>query len=143
MLGEINENKQKKWRILIADDHVDTTEVLKVRFQIAGCEVVTAYNGADAFDRFRESTDAGHEIDLCVLDYEMPQMKGDVAAVAILELCKEKNILAPQMLIFTGSTDQNLILRLNAAEIGIILIKPHGLDELEKFIHRFETAQKK
>lgn len=133
--------ENKKWRVLIADDDEGTVEMLKTRFNLAGFDCLTAFNGADAVEEYALSVADDKEVHFCVLDYEMPKMKGDVAAVEILNLSRTQKLVPPDIIIFTGSTDANLMLRLQTAEIGIALIKPQGLNQLEKIINRFEKAQ--
>lgn len=124
-------------KVLIADDDADTVGALKWRFERAEFEVFQAYNGLEAVQTFQKQLELGNLISLCVLDYGMPLMKGSVAATEIIELCKEKGVLCPEIIIFTGSTDANLMLRLQTAEIGVALIKPQGLKQLERIINRF------
>lgn len=131
----------KKWRVLIADDDEGTVAMLKCRFDLAGFDVLTAYNGAEAVNEYEQSIADGRDVHFCVLDYEMPALKGDVAAVNILQKAREASLVSPDIVIFTGSTDANLMLRLQTAEIGIALIKPQGLRQLEKIINRFEREQ--
>lgn len=139
MQNELPNGTNKKWRVLIADDDPDTVAMLQTRFGLAGFDVLTARDGAEAVGAFKMATDAHKDVHFCVLDYEMPYIKGDVAATEILDLSKEQELVPPEIVIFTGSTDANLMIRLQTAEIGIALIKPQGLRQLERIINRFEA----
>jgi len=131
-----------KWSVLIADDDEGTISLLKFRFELADFCVFTALNGDEAIRIYERELNAGNVIPFCVLDFEMPIIKGDVAAVSIIEMCREKSVIPPEIVIFTGSTDANLMLRLQTAEIGIALIKPQGLKQLEKILNRFVGEDK-
>ncbi|TMK16480.1 MAG: adenylate/guanylate cyclase domain-containing response regulator [Alphaproteobacteria bacterium] len=65
-------------RILVADDNPTNLEVLRVRLNAHGYEVVTAVDGEDALRRAREL-----EPDLVLLDIMMPRMDGWAAREAL------------------------------------------------------------
>lgn len=138
----MNENpiNGRKWRVLIADDDADTVEMLDTKFIRGGFETVTAKDGAEALFKFSDELREERHFDLCVLDYAMPRVKGDVAATQIQKICEEENCEPPEVIIFTGSSDANLMLRLQTAEIGVALIKPQGLRQLERIIDRFGSV---
>jgi adenylate cyclase len=58
-------------RILVVDDFPDNVDILKMRLESQGYEVVTAANGVEALDRTRELIP-----DLVLLDIMMPRMDG-------------------------------------------------------------------
>jgi adenylate cyclase len=58
-------------RILVADDNLTNLEVLRVRLNAHGYEVVTPVDGEDALRRAREL-----EPDLVLLDIMMPRLDG-------------------------------------------------------------------
>jgi DNA-binding response OmpR family regulator len=57
--------------ILVADDDEDILALLEVRLELAGYEVVTARNGAEALRKAQEQLP-----DLAVLDVMMPGLNG-------------------------------------------------------------------
>ena len=57
--------------ILVADDDEDILALLEVRLELAGYEVVTARNGAEALRKAQEQLP-----DLAVLDVMMPKLDG-------------------------------------------------------------------
>ena len=61
----------KKSKILIVDDTVDTVELLKKRFQAEGYETAEAYDGEEGLEKVREE-----KPDLIVLDIMMPKIDG-------------------------------------------------------------------
>ncbi|MDI6890979.1 MAG: response regulator [Thermodesulfovibrionales bacterium] len=62
---------KKKIKILIADDAVDTVELLKKRFHSEGYDTAEAYNGEEALKQVAECNP-----DLIVLDIMMPKIDG-------------------------------------------------------------------
>jgi DNA-binding response OmpR family regulator len=63
-------------RILIADDNVETVDILRARLVHSGYEIVTARDGEEALARVRET-----QPDLILLDIMMPGLDG-------LEVCR-------------------------------------------------------
>ena len=68
--------------ILCADDSLSVLEGWKRLLELKGYDVLTASDGTEAFQEF-----VSHPVDLVLLDYHMPHMKGDVAA-AYMKSCK-------------------------------------------------------
>jgi two-component system, sensor histidine kinase and response regulator len=62
---------EKKNKILIVDDAMDTVELLRKRFHSEGYDTAEAYNGSEALQLVSE-----YEPDLIVLDVMMPIMDG-------------------------------------------------------------------
>ena len=62
---------ERKSKILIVDDAVDTVELLKKRFRSEGYDTAEAYNGEEGLQRVAEFNP-----DLVVLDVMMPKMDG-------------------------------------------------------------------
>ena len=60
-----------KIKILIADDEVDILEVMAKKIAAAGLEVMTAFDGQDAWEKIRQFVP-----DIVVLDLTMPRMSG-------------------------------------------------------------------
>ncbi|MCG8511026.1 MAG: response regulator [Rhodospirillales bacterium] len=59
--------------VLIADDNERVRAILTASFEDVGCSVIEANNGSDALKAFEQSA---KEIDLVVLDMDMPQIRG-------------------------------------------------------------------
>ncbi len=58
-------------RILIVDDEVQLVEMVKMRLEAAGYEVISAYDGQDGFDKAKKN-----KPDLIILDLMLPKMDG-------------------------------------------------------------------
>ena len=68
---------EKKVKILIVDDNIDTVELLTKRFRAEGYEIAAAHDGEEALRKVRE-----YVPDLVVLDIMMPKIDG-------LEVCRQ------------------------------------------------------
>ena len=62
---------EKKSKILIVDDAVDTVELLKKRLRFEGYDTAEAYDGEEALKRVAE-----YDPDLIILDVLMPKLDG-------------------------------------------------------------------
>ena len=58
-------------RILIVDDEVQLVEMVKMRLEAAGYEVISAYDGREGFDKAKKD-----KPDLIILDLMLPKMDG-------------------------------------------------------------------
>lgn len=60
-----------KKKILLVDDEMQLAEVVKMRLEANGYDVLTAYDGKDAFDKARTQ-----KPDLIILDLMLPKIDG-------------------------------------------------------------------
>ena len=58
-------------RILIVDDEVHLVEMVKMRLEAAGYEIISAYDGQEGFDKAKRD-----KPDLIILDLMLPKMDG-------------------------------------------------------------------
>ncbi len=58
-------------KILVVEDDINLSELIKMRLEENGFEVVTAYDGVDAISQVRKNTP-----DLIVLDLMLPKLDG-------------------------------------------------------------------
>lgn len=76
--------------VMIVDDEPDMREILKLHCELLGWSVVAeAGDGVQAFLRAAE-----HQPAFVILDYKMPQMRGDEAAARIREVAPSTTIVA-------------------------------------------------
>jgi len=66
-----------KGKILVADDEISIRQIVEARLKMAGYEVVTAADGAEAVELVKTE-----QPNLIVLDIMMPKMDG-------LQVCRE------------------------------------------------------
>jgi len=67
----ITTNESKKDRILVIDDETQLIEMVQIRLEANGYEVITANNGQEGVDKAKDENP-----DLIILDIMMPVMDG-------------------------------------------------------------------
>ena len=94
-------------RILVVDDDPTNLEVLRVRLNAHGYEVVTAVDGEDALNRAR-----GVAPDLVLLDVMMPKLDG----ISVVRELKQDNTLrfTPIILVTAKSDTRDVVIGLEA-----------------------------
>ena len=110
--------QNKKACILVADDEKEIREVLELLLRSEGYQVVIACNGAEALEF------AGEQIDLYILDVNMPQLNGFMAGAEI-----RKRFDAPMMFLtaYSGESDKVMGFSVGADDY---LVKPFSNMEL-------------
>ena len=79
-----NAQRQRPFKILIADDYPDNVRLLSVRLRNEGYEYITAMDGEEALEQMR-----GEQPDLALLDVNMPHKDG---FVVLKEMRSDPNI---------------------------------------------------
>jgi DNA-binding response OmpR family regulator len=125
--------QQVKCRVLLIDDHEDTSEMLKLLLGEEDYVVKTAASVQQAL-----SFAAGDEFDLYVLDKRLPDGSG-------LELCKKLNEITPQVpcIFYTGDAYEVHRVEAMAAGADAYVAKPdiEGLIEnINKLLARTQCA---
>ena len=111
---------QRSLRVLVVDDESVPRDVVQKYLVADGHEVITAASGAEALDRFAQST-----FDLVVTDHTMPGMNGTQLAGSIKAARPGQPIL-----MVTGVTDTSLDNRQSPAGVDLMLMKPIPRKEL-------------
>ena len=88
---------KEKPLILIADDETDIRDVVKMKLEASGFEVVEAADGEEALKKAQELSP-----DIIILDVVMPKMDGVSALFKLKEDEKTKGI---KVFLFTGKGD--------------------------------------
>ena len=110
-------------RILIIDDEQIVLEVLRKILEREGYEVVTAFNGAEGIELFRQKP-----CDLVITDMVMPEKDG---LQTILDLRKETPDLAVIAMSGGGTISKERYLAVAGYLDGIITItKPFSLESI-------------
>lgn len=76
-----------KKRVLLAEDHPGTIEVMQTELEVLGYEVVVAQDGQEAVEKA-----AAESPDIIVMDIIMPKLDGFQAAARIRENPRTKDI---------------------------------------------------
>jgi len=112
------EREHRAHRILVVDDELIIRETVKRALVLDGHMVETAATGREALCLFEQD-----KFDLVVLDYEMPDMKGDELSLLIKALAPNQSIA-----ILTGYREA--VVRSVLTDVDLILTKPFNPQEL-------------
>jgi len=116
-------------KVLIVDDEVELVDMLKVRAENAGYEIITAYDGQEALDKAR-----AEKPDIVVLDILLPKLDG-------YQVCRmlkfDKTMEKTPIIILTAlvqKEDRDWGKRVMA---DVYITKPFNADELMEKLDSF------
>lgn len=107
--------------ILVVDDDPEILQALETYFQMEGCRVTSATNGADALSALKNE----HAFDLVLLDVVLPEMNG----FEVLRRSQEMGTNSP-VLMMSGRGDQEDILKGFGLGAQDYIVKPFDAEEL-------------
>lgn len=110
--------KNKKNYILVADDEKEIREILKLLLSGEGYEVLTVTNGREVLENIKQ------EIDLYILDVNMPELSGFMTAA---EIRKEYDV--PIIFLTAYSSESDKVMGFSAGADDYI-VKPFSNMEL-------------
>jgi DNA-binding response OmpR family regulator len=118
---QLPEPSDQTIRILLVDDEVRLTELLRLELGVEGYEVEVASDGASGLIKARSQP----EPDLIVLDWNLPDFSG----VDICQRIRSSGVTTP-ILMLTGHDD--IADRVKALDAGVddYLVKPFSIEEL-------------
>jgi len=124
---------EKKIKILIVDDAIDTVELLRKRFHSEGYDTAEAYDGEEALKRVDE-----YNPDLIVLDVMMPKMDG-YEVCRRLKTDENRKYIPVLMLTAKGEVES----KVKGLEIGAddYLSKPFDYKELSARVKSLLTIK--
>ncbi len=110
-------------KILVIDDDISINELIKVNLELAGYQVVQAFDGIKGFALAKQELPS-----LVVLDVMMPEVDGFTVAKRIRENEDTKNIPIIMLTALSHLTD-----KVNGFNIGVddYLVKPFEMEELQ------------
>ncbi len=115
-------------KILIVDDDIAVIKILKIRLEQAGYEVISAVDGDEGWDKFKDERP-----DLVVLDIILPSIDGDT----LCELIKGEGSSTP-VIMLTGKTLAGDMEDAFKAGADVYINKPydpkHLLEHVKKLI---------
>jgi len=123
-------NGPSKLRVLVVEDHADTTESMAVLLRLHGHEVDVAPDGPTAL-----RIAAQNPPDVALLDIGLPGMDGFEVARRLQERPGKK----PLLVAVTGYGQEEDRRRSEQAGIDLHLLKPVDPEQLEKLLARFKT----
>jgi DNA-binding response OmpR family regulator len=120
--------KAKK-RILIVDDDPDIVILIKYHLEAEGYQIITAYNGLEAFDQITK-----HAPDLIVLDIMMPKVDGWVVCHSVKNTTATRDI---KIIILAAKTQiRSKIKGLYIMQADLYMTKPFDLEDLSENIFK-------
>ena len=114
-------------KVLIADDDFISQQILSLMLQKYCKEIILASNGLEAIEKFREHPD----LDLILMDSQMPEMNGYDAAQEIRKMDQKIRIIAQTAFTMQGEVEQAI-----AAGCNGCLSKPIKKDQLLEYIRQ-------
>ena len=123
----------RAWRILVVEDEQDTAETLGILLRFHGYEVLTAADGPAAL-ALAQSSDP----DVVLLDLGLPRMDGFEVARRLRE---QQPQARPLLVAITGFGADEDRVRSYQAGIDLHLTKPVSVDELLRFLEKFQTIK--
>jgi PAS domain S-box-containing protein len=127
-----------EWRgsgtLLLVDDEATVREVITEIVEQLGFSVLSAADGREALDLYRERRE---EITVVVLDMTMPHMDGE-------ETFRELRRLNPgvRVILSSGYAEQDVVSRFAGKGLSGFIQKPYTLDELRTTLSRVMSAGK-
>ncbi|MCL2763896.1 MAG: response regulator [Treponema sp.] len=115
-------------KLLVVDDSSVIRMIIKVSIDMLQMEAVEAQNGIEALEILSEKY---NEIDLVLLDWNMPEMSGYDVLVEIKNNALYKDI--PVMMVTTEGQRSNIVAAVKAGAANY-LTKPFTSEELEEKI---------
>ena len=122
-----------KRKILLVDDEVDFVELMTMRFEANGYEVITANNGKDALDRVKKD-----KPDAILLDIMMPEMDG----LTVLKNIRSEDARIPIFITTAFSNEERVKTAVRYNANGFI-VKTQDLGaEIKNITQAIEIAEK-
>ena len=119
----------KPAKILVVDDEPQLVELLKMRLEVMGYSVLTAYDGQEGLAKATQE-----HPDLILLDIMMPKMDG---CETLSRLKQQPETRAIPVIMLTAKGDTHSITRLQALRATDYFIKPFDATELLAFIRKY------
>jgi len=115
-------------KLLVVDDSAIIRKIIKAAADVLQMETEEAQDGIEALEKLSECYE---EINLVLLDWNMPEMNGYDVLVEIKNTDKYKHI--PVMMVTTEGQKSNIVAAVRAGAANY-LTKPFTVEELESKI---------
>ena len=125
--ADVEENQMKKLKILIAEDDKSSEKFIAILVQKLSKEIINVRTGTEAVEACRNHPD----IDLVLMDIQMPDMDGYEATRQIRQFNKDMVIIAQTAFALTGDREKAI-----AAGCNDYISKPIKKDELLEVMQR-------
>ncbi len=130
-------NHTMKGAVLVMDDQEMLREVAAAMLEELGYEAITAEDGEQAVDKYRQSLSQGAPIDLVIMDLTVPGgMGGADSARNILKLDGNAKIM-----VCSGHAADDVVTRYQDYGFCGVIGKPYNFDELSRAIDAVLSEQ--
>lgn len=123
----------RAWRVLVVEDEQDTAETMSMLLRYHGYEVATAPDGPAALMLAGTLSP-----EIVLLDLGLPRMDGLEVARRLRE---QAHPVRPLLVAITGFGTEEDRVRSYEAGIDLHLTKPVSMEELLRFLEKFQTVQ--
>jgi len=114
--------------ILLVDDDVDLLENTAFMIKSTGCEIITAENGIDAVERYKEVKPS-----LVIMDIKMPKMDGYDAFFKIKQYDSDAKVI----LITAYTPDEKKHLKAKSLNLITTISKPYTFEQIEDLVSKY------
>jgi CheY-like chemotaxis protein len=116
-------------KVLVIDDNAETREVLSLYFEHENIDYELVDNGTEGLDSILKN-----QFDLILLDLAMPEFSG----IDVIHSLKDDGIFESRnIVIFTASSDPEVLEDLKNCGAKEIFKKPCSLEDLEELVERY------
>lgn len=122
-------------KILVMDDQDTIRYVIGEMLANHGFEVTLAKNGNEAIEYYRQSMECNEPFDILLLDLTVPGDMGGQEAIAFLRDINPE----VKAIVCSGYADNPVIKECERYGFCDMIVKPYGLDELMKVLHRVRS----
>jgi len=112
-------------KILLVDDEEGIQLLYQEEFQDEGYEVVSAFTGEEALEKFKSESP-----DLVILDIQMPGMNG-------IEVLRQMKMIAPQLPVILSTAYHEYKQDLSAWASDEYIVKSPDLQKLKETIRKY------
>lgn len=117
-----------KKMVLLVDDDLDLLENTAYMIKSAGFEVITAENGLEAVDKFKEIKPS-----LVIMDIKMPKMDGYDAFFKIKQFDQDAKII----LITAYTLDEKKLFKAKSMNLITTISKPYSFEIIEELVTKY------
>jgi CheY-like chemotaxis protein len=122
-----------KRKILVVDDEVDFVELMKLRLEANGYEVITANNGKDALDKVKKDKPSA-----VILDIMMPEIDG----LEVLKKIRSEDTRIPVFITTAFSNEERIKIAGRYNANGFIVKTQDLGKEIKNITQAIDIAEK-
>lgn len=117
-----------KKTVLLVDDDTDLLENTAFMIKSTGCDVITAENGLEAVEKYKEISPT-----LVIMDIKMPKLDGYEAFFKIKQFDSEAKVI----LITAYNLDEKKHLKAKSMNLISTISKPYTFEQIEEIVSKY------